>query len=198
MKKAMLFEAAVVVFAGAAILSSSNSASADTLNVSRIVATVTINSDMGTVDLTNISVKNTSGNVADNETISEFILPTISAGTGNPGDAVTGVALFDDVSGNLAGNCYLGEVLAKDASCNLELAIAVTGVAPVGRSGPASKTDLINHLDGTTVGVNSNSLTNSANFDADVTFAPEPSGIILLGSGLLGLAGAFRRKLSRG
>jgi len=203
MKNSSLSMSAVIAIAGASILFSSKSASADQLSVANIVAKVTINSDAGTMDVTDITVKNSSENAADTETISEFILPTISAGQGNPGDAVTNVALFDDASGNSAGNCYLDLVLGKGDSCTLELAITVTGVAPVGNSGPASKTDLVNHLDDTTVSVtygenNASSLSNTANFDVDVQYAPEPGSLVLLGSGMLGLAGVLRRKLGRG
>jgi hypothetical protein len=119
---------------------------------------------------------------------------------GNPGDAVTGVSFDNDVSGNSNGNCYVDETLKKKGgSCTLELLITVTGVAPTKTHpddlGVSMVTDaLIVDTGGSDFGGVQHV---GADFGVEVQDTPEPGSLILLGTGILGLAGVMRRKVSR-
>jgi hypothetical protein len=155
---------------------------------------VVIKSDAGTVDVTDVLVTNNEGSPIE---IVGFGSGQATYYEGNPGDVVTGVSIFDDVTGNDVGNCYVGRKLANGKSCTVELALTVSGVAPT-LSHPGEVGVSIIDITVGAEGVDTGLLTGTGQFAVEVDYAPEPGSLLLLGTGMLGLAGVVRRKLGRG
>jgi hypothetical protein len=189
--------------------------------VASIDDTVRVNSDgsLDTKRIVELTVTNTSDDYRDK--ITSFTLNDITYLDGNRGDEIISVSFDDDTKQydkNHAGatNCYVNESLNPGGVCNLELTLQFTGVAPI-----------LGGSDGAKLSYGKDSIEISVNADAtraevgvetpaldppvsgDVTFnarvnydgpdaTPEPSSLLLLSTGMLGLAGAVRRKLSRG
>jgi hypothetical protein len=191
--------------------------------VASIDDTVRVNSD-GSLDTKRIVELTVTNNSTDNYTdkIKDFTLDSVSITylDGNPHDVVTGVTFDDDTlnydNNHGANNCYKGDVLNPGDFCDVAVKLQFTGVAPVPHG-----------LNGSNLSYGEDSIEISVNADAtraevgvetpaldppvsgDVTFdvrvkydgpdaTPEPGSFILLGTGMLGLAGMVRRKLGRG
>jgi len=110
------------------------------------------------------------------------------------------VTLIPGTSGS--GYCYIGEILGVNTgslsstdSCQIELQVTVNYG---GKEGSKSDTFIYGYADGKMSGTGSNAA-NDSQFQGmeesiDIDVAPEPSTLMLLSTGLLGLAGLVRRR----
>ena len=178
-----------------------------------------IASDAGTVYVTDITIKNSNSysvtitNIGGVPSSPDHTIPTVTthddAGGGHPGNAddiVTSAIFYNDIVGNSAGNCYVtdgvtpGLALAQGESCTVELALTVTGAPPSRTTGNYSLDWGMNlirvDVDSLYPGHPNNTPSVTSKLLVEVDYAPEPGSLILLGSGLLGLAGVMWRKRS--
>jgi hypothetical protein len=217
----VLFRVLALAAVASAFIFVTRPASADSTGfaVTRVKDNIQVKSDgsaASTREIENVTVAN-NGDYADK--ITSFTLDGITYLDGNPDDKVIGVSFDDDTKQydkNHAGatNCYVNEPLNPGGVCNLELTLQFSGVAPV--PGGSNGTDLSYGEDAIKVTVNAQAteieveevagdppVKGSAIFNAHVDYdgpdaTPEPSSLLFLGTGMLGLAGVVRRKLGRG
>jgi hypothetical protein len=105
-------------------------------------------------------------------------------------DYLTSVTLVNSSS---SGYCYVGEILVKGASCDVELLVtAFYG----GVLGDTSNTAVWGYAEGEegTTGNYTNPVNQQMVETIEIDTAPEPSTLMFLGTGLLGLAGLVRRR----
>ncbi len=209
MTDSRIFKGALLLCVVITFLFATRTASASALTYTDAVNPFVTASDAGNVYVTNITLTGAyKGGTTEYSLIIGTITPTFTAhndnGGGVPGNAddkVLTATLYNDIAGNTAGNCYVGDVLGYGQSCTIELLLTVTGKPPSKPTGNYSDNfgmNLIkvvvdsnaNNKAGTAVNV-------TAEFLTQVDYAPEPSSLLLLGSGMLGLAGVLRRKYSR-
>jgi hypothetical protein len=213
MKRTLLFRALAITSVAIAILFATQTASADALTYTNGVSPYVVNSDAGTVYVTDITITDltSSTNSKGNTTYYSVTLGSIAItelaphndnGGGvesNPNDVVNTAILFDDTTGNGMGNCYAGQTLAYGNSCTVELELTVSGAAPSKPTGEDSLTFGLNEIklavDSTESGGKAANVT--ADLSVQVDYTPEPSSLILLGTGLLGLAGVMRQRFIR-
>jgi hypothetical protein len=113
----------------------------------------------------------------------------VKPATGAQTDYLATVSL---IQGNAADPslCYIGETLAVGASCDVELQVTANYGGVLGSSSVTKMWGYAEGLEGSTT-VGSDMIEN-----IDVDVAPEPSSLLLLATGLLGLGMIVRRKLS--
>ncbi len=213
MTDSRLFKGAMLFCTVIAFLLATRTASASALTYADIANPFVTASDAGNVYLADITLTGaystttkgvTTDYSLDISTITPTFTPHNDNGGGVPGnanDVVLSAVLYNDVSGNTAGNCYVGEVLGYDQSCTIELLLTVTGAPPSKPTGNYSDNFGMNLIK-VVVDSNANNKAGTAEnvtaeFLTQVDYAPEPSSLLLLGSGMLGLAGVLRRKFSR-
>jgi hypothetical protein len=209
MTESRIFKGALLFCAFIAFLFATRTASASALTYADLVNPFVTASDAGNVYVTDITLTGAYkvGTTEYSLNISS-ITPTFTAhndnGGGAPGNAndkVLSATLYNDITGNTAGNCYVGEVLGYGQSCTIELLLTVTGLPPSKPTGDYSDNFGMNLIK-VVVDSNANNKAGTAEnvtaeFLTQVDYAPEPSSLLLLGSGMLGLAGVLRRKFKR-
>jgi hypothetical protein len=200
MKKPAQFQIAFFAVVASATLFAVQSASASTIEItdpSGFTSPYVVDSSNGSVTIDNFLVTNTTTTKTTKNNSYTVDIDSITASIGahsdNPSDLVTSVA----VSG---GSCTDGTILAEGKSCTVDLTLDFAGGAP-SKSHPNSYgiNDIKLTVDAfNPQGENGNTADDSSTFKTEVVYTPEPSSLMLFGSGLLGLAGALRRKLGRG
>jgi hypothetical protein len=118
--------------------------------------------------------------------------------TGNPNDYVSNVSLAYDVPENGNDFCYDGRSLAVGASCYVDMVLTLVGVPNVLHPNYYGESEIVFTVDSSN---HPNADVKNDSFDVDVydpSATPEPGNLLLLGTGMLGLAGVVRRKLGRG
>lgn len=108
--------------------------------------------------------------------------------TGTQTDYLSSVSLIQGSAGN-PSVCYIGESLAAGASCDVDIQVtAIYG----GAMGSTSSTKMWGYAEGTE---GANLVGTDLVETIDIGVAPEPTSLLMLGTGLLGLGALVRRKL---
>lgn len=200
MKCTVRFRAGIALFVSAAVFCLGQSARADSIKITDpagFSSPVSAASDGGpfAIDgfvITNTTTTNTKNSPAIDHTLEiESLTATIGAHSGNPDDLVTAIQI---VSG---GTCSVDMILAEGQSCTVDLILDLAGAPPSKPTGNYSKLTGTNTLKltvDTTNPLTAGTANNTLTFDAAVDDAPEPGSLVLLGSGILGLALLVRRR----
>lgn len=204
MRISRLLRAAAVAGVAAMAFVANPAALATALTYTVTVDPFVVGSDAGTVDVTNITITNPNTYAVEITSITPSFIAHNDLGGGKPGNAndkVTAANLYDDAAG-FGSNCFVSEILSSSGgSCTVELALTVTGAPPTSKTGDNSDTFGMNQIktvvNSEEVGHTSTTPSVTAEFLTQVDLAPEPGSLVLLGSGMLGLAGIVRRKMRR-
>jgi hypothetical protein len=205
MKGTLLFRAAALTGLASAAFFLAQSASADTISVSdaatipSVPLTVSTSSTGSVVvedfTVTNTTTTKTTKNNSHSVDI-DSIDATIGAHSDNPLDFVTSVT-------DTGGTCVAGTTnLLEGQSCTIDLTIDYTAGAPdKGHHNPFGSNEITLEVDGTNPqGAVGNKADDTQKFKVTADYVaptPEPGSLLLLGTGMLGLAGVVRRKLRR-
>ena len=211
MKNSLLLRCVVIAVAAAAALCVTQTASATGLTVTAIATPVDIYSGTTTLEVVSVEnpndfgveIESITGDVEYNGTYSADIPGTnysVISGHGNPGDVIDSAA-FDTAP---VGACTVGEVLTRSGtshdSCDVYLTLTASVTAPT-VAHPATYSVnpvVIGVVAGYTEDDGDPTVSGYGSFRVDVVDTPEPGSLVLLGTGMLGLAGVLRRKLCKG
>jgi hypothetical protein len=192
-KGAMLFCVVIAFFcATQTALSSTISVTAPTGFTSPLV----VGSEEGSITIDGFTVTNTTTTTPTKKNSYAVDITSITVNIGthadNPLDYVTSVTVT-------GGNCAVGTNLGEGASCTIDLTLDFVGGSPYkGHENAYGSNEIHLIVDSyNPTGTSGNTADDTLTFKTIVDFTPEPSSLLLLGSGMLGLAGVLRRKFSR-
>jgi hypothetical protein len=204
-----------ITIPAAAILFANQSASAATLTALQVTdpkpaGAITLDSDIGTVTINDVVITNKNNVAVTFTDLSAGATPDTSPTQGEQ----AGASLIPDNSG-VDPTC--GTILAAGSSCEVDLVLTVT--RNTGKSGSTNDNATTITADAIiNASINLGTVKNpdiiaagtalpnetTSSFDTEVhndgpvPTTPEPSGLILLGTGMLGMAGMVWRKVGRG
>jgi hypothetical protein len=200
MKGTMLFRTISLATVATAALFAAQAVSATTIAALQVTdphsGQLNLNSDIGTITIANVIITNPNSE--------EVTFTNLSANasfvSGNAGE-LAGATLVADNSGT---NPNCGATLNAGASCDVDLVLTVTKNTGALNSIGDNGTTITADADETNSPFTALNPKTTASFDTHVTndgpvpTIPEPGSLILLGTGMLGMAGMVWRKVVRG
>jgi hypothetical protein len=199
MKNSLLYKGTMLFCVISAFLFATQFASASTIQITApagFTSPLVVGSEEGSITIDDFLVTNITTTKPTKTNLYAVDITSITATIGthadNPLDYVTSVT----VSG---GTCVAGTtVLAETDACTIDLTLDFVGGPPYkGHENPYGSNQIHLFVDSyNPTGTAGNKADDTLTFKTIVDFTPEPGSLLLLGSGLLGLAGVMWRKRS--